>query len=87
MDNLKQLIVKAFESGVYWRQSPGKVILKNMTPETFMPDSEKYFLSLNLPKCDSCGQYFIGKKYPFYNENHKKEKGLIMCKNCFVLNT
>lgn len=84
MDNLELIIKKAFSDGVNWKTSKGSVQLKNIEPPTFTYDVDKYFQSLNLKKCDSCGKYFLGKKYPFIAEPGKVEKTLITCENCYI---
>ena len=36
-------------------------------------------------KCDGCGKTKSGKKYPMYDENYNKQKGLFICQDCFTL--
>lgn len=37
-----------------------------------------------IPKCDLCGcDIKNGNKYPVYNENYVRQKGLIQCGKCF----
>lgn len=85
-NDLKSQLESAFNAGTNWKEKWYKDIQYIGSDGTHKePDFKKYFESLKLSSCDNCGDYFAGKKYPFYDENHKKQPGLTMCLTCYAL--